>query len=154
MTLDKINQKILQLLWENARLSFAEIGKSVHLSAPAVAERVRKMEATGVITGYRVQIDSAAMGYPITAYILVKVFHGQEASFMAFVQQQPEVVGCVNVTGEKAFLLETAVSTITQLDDLLERFAALSETSTMIQLSSVVEPRLLGSETSLAKFRK
>jgi len=50
----------------------------------------------------------------------------------------------VNVTGEKAFLVQTAVSTITQLDDLLERFSALSETSTMIQLSSVVEPRLLG----------
>lgn len=142
--IDKINQQILQHLWENARLSFAEIGKLVHLSAPAVAERVRKMESAGIITGYRVQVDSAAMGFPITAYVLVQVFHGQEAAFVAFVKQQTEVVACVNVTGEKAFLVKTAVSTITQLDNLLDRFAALSETSTMILLSTIVEPQLVG----------
>jgi len=141
--MDKTNRKIVQLLWENARISYAEIGKRVHLSAPAVAERVKKMEATGVITGYRVQVDPAAMGYPITAFVLVKVFLGQEAAFATFVQQQPEVMDCYNVTGEKAFLLKTAVSTITQLDNLLERFMVLSETSSMILLSTIVDSRLV-----------
>ncbi len=78
--MDKTNRKIVQLLWENARLSYAEIGKQVHLSAPAVAERIRKMEETGVIIGYRVQVDPA-VGYPITAFVLVKVFTGQEVAY-------------------------------------------------------------------------
>lgn len=140
---DKTNRQILQLLWGNARLSFAEIGKLVHLSAPAVAERVRKMESAGIITGYRVQVDPTAMGLPIVSFVLVQVFHGQESAFMAFVKQQPDVIECANVTGEKAFLVKIAVASTTQLNDLLERFATLSDTSTMVLLSTIVEPRLV-----------
>ncbi|MFK7804914.1 MAG: Lrp/AsnC family transcriptional regulator [Anaerolineae bacterium] len=142
MSLDQINQKILGLLRENARLSFAEIGKVVHLSAPAVSERVRKMEIEGVITGYQVQVDQAALGFPISVFVLMKVFHGREPMFMDFVKQQLEVIRCVNVTGEKAFLVEMALASIAELDEVLERFAALGETSTMIVLSTVVKSQL------------
>lgn len=142
MSLDQINRKIVELLWENARLSFAEIGKQIHLSAPAVAERVRKLEAEGVITGYQAQINQDALGFPISAFVLMKVFHGREQAFIAFVKQQPEVARCVNVTGEKAFLVEMALSSIDELDDVLEKFSVIGETSTMIVLSTTVDNRL------------
>ena len=142
MTLDQINQKILKLLWEDARLSYAEIGKQVHLSAPAVADRVRKLESECVIQGYRVQVDQEKLGFPISANVLMRVFHGREQAFITFVKQQPEVTRCINVTGDKAFLVEMALSSIGELDGVLERFAAMSETSTMIVLSTVVSHTL------------
>lgn len=139
---DAVNRKILEILWENARLSFAEIGKLVHLSAPAVAERVRKMESAGIIEGYRVQINHAALGRPISAFVLMKVFHGREQLFIKFIKQQPEVTSCVNVTGEKAFIVEVSLVSISQLDEFLERCASIGETSTMIVLSTIVQSKL------------
>ena len=140
--LDELNKKILEILWENARLSFAEIGKQVHLSAPAVADRVRKMEEVGVIEGYRVRVKREAIGQPISAFVLMKVFHGREKTFIDFIIQQPEVTSCANVTGEKAFIVQVSLSSVTQLDDFLERCASIGKTTTMIVLSTVVQSRL------------
>ena len=140
--LDELNKKILEILWENARLSFAEIGKQVHLSAPAVADRVRKMEEAGVIEGYRVQINREAIGRPVSAFILMKVFHGREQAFIDFIQKQDEVESCVNVTGEKGFIVQVSLKSINQLDDFLERCTNVGETTTMIVLSTIIHSHL------------
>lgn len=141
--LDPINWKIITLLQQNARLSFAELGKQVHLSAPAVAERIKKLEEQGVIHGYSARVNLDKLGYPIIAQVQARVFMGKEPAFIRFVKSRDEVVECSNVTGEKAFLLKVAVSTMAQLDELLEAFSTLSETNSMVVLSQVVADKVI-----------
>lgn len=137
--MDKINQKILTILRQNGRISFTELGKQVHLSAPAVAERVKKLEDTGVITGYSATVNFESMGYPIEAIIQAKVFLGKEANFIKLAKSRSEIIECLNVTGDKAFLIKVIVPSMSKLDALLEEFSDISETTTMVVLSHVVE---------------
>ena len=134
LKMDKINREILTTLQENGRISFADLGKKVHLSAPAAAERVKKLEDAGVIAGYRASVNFEQLGYPIEAMIQVKVFLGKEAMFIKLAKSRSEIIECYNVTGDKAFLLKVIVPAMTKLDTLLEEFSLISETSTMVVL--------------------
>lgn len=140
--LDPINRKILLALQGNARLSYAELGKKVHLSAPAVAERIRKLENAGVITGYSLQVNLDKVGYPIVALVQCKVYRTKEREFKALLLSYDEVIECHNVTGEQAFLVKLAVASMSQLDDILEAFVDLSDTNTMMILSTPVDRAL------------
>lgn len=140
--IDSINRKILAALQENARISFAELAKRVHLTAPAVAERVRKMESAGVITGYSVKVDLDRAGYPIVAMVQCKVYRTKERAFKALLLSYDEVIECLNVTGEQAFLVKLAVASMSQLDEILEAFIDYSDTNTMMILSTQVERAL------------
>ena len=141
--LDTINWKIIKALQENARISFAELGKVVHLSAPAVAERVKKLEESGVIQGYKPKLDLDKLGYPIVAQVQARVFLGKEPDFIDFVKSVSGVIECNNVTGEKAFLLKVVASNMKELDQLLEDFSKLCETNSMIVLSQIVSDTVL-----------
>ncbi|MDB4837171.1 Lrp/AsnC family transcriptional regulator [Marinomonas sp.] len=136
--MDKINFKLLKALEENARLTYAELGKIVHLSAPAVAERVRKLEEVGVITGYSAKINLEKLGIPITALVECQVYRTKEREFKNLVVGLDEVVDCYNLTGPYAFILKVAVRTMSQLDELLERLIDLSDTNTMMIMSTPV----------------
>ncbi|MCV2401265.1 Lrp/AsnC family transcriptional regulator [Marinomonas sp. C2222] len=136
--MDKINFKLLKALQENARLTFAELGKKVHLSAPAVAERVRKLEEIGVITGYSAKVNLEKLGIPITALVECQVYRTKEREFKALVMGLDEVVDCYNVTGPYAFVLRVAVRNMSHLDTLLERLIDLSDTNTMMIMSTPV----------------
>ncbi|WP_242521530.1 Lrp/AsnC family transcriptional regulator [Motiliproteus sp. SC1-56] len=140
--LDSINRKLIAALQENARLSYAELAKRVHLSAPAVAERIRKMEQAGIIAGYSLKVDLDRAGYPIVALVQCKVFRTQERAFKALVLACDEAVECHNVTGEQAFLVKLAVASMAQLDRVLETFCDYSDTNTMMILSTPVERAL------------
>lgn len=140
--LDAINRKILAALQDNARISYAELGKKVHLSAPAVAERIRKLESAGVITGYSLQVNLDKVGYPIVALVQCKVYRTKEREFKALMLSYDEVIECHNVTGEQAFLVKLAVASMSQLDDILEAFIDYSDTNTMMILSTPVERSL------------
>lgn len=140
--IDTINRKIIAALQENARISYAELGKKVHLSAPAVAERIRKLEAAGVISGYTLKVDLDRVGYPIVALVQCKVYRTKEREFKALVLSYDEVIECHNVTGEQAFLVKLAVQSMSQLDEILEAFIDLSDTNTMMILSTPVDRAL------------
>lgn len=137
--MDQINQKILSILQSNGRIPLAALAKQVHLSAPAVAERVKRLEESGVIKGYAAQVDLDAVGLPIVAHIQALVFLGKEKDFISLVRATPCIVECDNVTGEKAFIMKVAVATMKALDSLLEEFSEISETNSMIVLSSIIE---------------
>lgn len=139
---DSINRKILAELMKNARISYAELGKRVHLSAPAVAERIRKLESAGIITGYSLKVDLDKLGYPIVALVQCKVFRTKEREFKALILSYAEVIECHNVTGEQAFLVKLAVESMSQLDAILESFCDLSDTNTMMILSTPVDRAL------------
>ncbi len=146
--MDKINREILDTLQRNGRISFADLGKKVHLSAPAVTERVKKLEDAGVITGYSASVNLERLGYPIEVMIQVKVFLGKEALFIQLAKSRSEIIECVNVTGDKAFLLKVIVPTMIKLDTLLADFSLISETNTMVVLSHVVGNTVIQSPTA------
>lgn len=137
--MDKTNWKILKLLEQNGRLTYAELGKLVHLTAPAVAERMRKLEESGVITGYSVQVNLEKAGIPITALVECQVYRTKEREFKALIMSLDEVIECYNVTGPYAFVLKVGVKSMSKLDALLERLIDLSDTNTMMIMTTPVK---------------
>ncbi|MBG6078496.1 Lrp/AsnC family transcriptional regulator [Rubrivivax gelatinosus] len=139
--LDAYDTRLLAELQADARLSLAELGRRVHLSQPAVAERVRKLEAAGVITGYRATVDLGALGYGIRA--LVRVGRTDYARMLELIEQTAEVVNGWNITGEDSWMLEIAVTDVAHLDAVVSRLCLLAETSTSIILKTVRENRVM-----------
>lgn len=139
--LDAYDTRILAELQADARLTLAELGRRVHLSQPAVTERVRKLEAAGVITGYRATVNLAALGYGIRA--LVRVGRCDYGRMVRHIEESAEIVNAWNITGEDSWLLEIAVVDVNHLDTVVTRFCALSETSTSIILKAPREHRVM-----------
>jgi|SRR5450631_917967 Lrp/AsnC family leucine-responsive transcriptional regulator len=140
-TLDQIDHKIIGELSSDGRVPFAELGRRVNLSSPAVAERVRRLELAGVITGYRAEIDPRALGYQLTAIVRVKPVGGHLRRIQELAAQIPEVGECHRITGEDCFYLKVHLRSINDLSDLLDRFLVYGETTTSIINSSPVPAR-------------
>jgi Lrp/AsnC family leucine-responsive transcriptional regulator len=141
--LDATNQRILKELREDARLTMAELGRRVNLSAPAVAERVQRLERSGVITGYRATVDAAAIGYPISAIVRIRPSTRQLHKIPELASEVPEVVECVRVTGEDCYVLRLNLRAMDDLESILDRFIVFGQTTTSIVHSSPVGPRAL-----------
>ena len=141
MTLDSYDTRLLAELQADARLSLAELGRRVHLSQPAVAERVRKLEAAGVITGYRATVNLGALGYGIRA--LVRVGRSEFARIVQLIDETPEVVNAWNITGEDSWALEIAVTDVAHLDAVVSKLCLLAETSTSIILKTLREHQVM-----------
>jgi Lrp/AsnC family transcriptional regulator, leucine-responsive regulatory protein len=134
IVLDSYDTRILAELQTDARLSLAELGRRVHLSQPAVAERVRKLEGAGVITGYRATVNLGALGYGIRA--LLRAGRIDYENMLRLIARTPEVVNAFNVTGEDSWVLEVAVTDVAHLDTVITQFCLLGETATSIILKT------------------
>jgi Lrp/AsnC family leucine-responsive transcriptional regulator len=141
--LDEVNRQILAELSANPRLPMTELGRRVGMSSPAVTERVRRLEEAEVIRGYRVDLDPAALGLPLTAYVRVRPNAGQLPRIAALAQAIPEVVECHRITGEDCFILKIHLPAMDQLDRILDRFLMYGVTTTSIVQSSPVPLRSL-----------
>lgn len=139
---DSYDARILAELQADARLSMTELGRRVHLSQPAVTERVRKLESAGVITGYRATVNLKALGYGIRA--VIRVGRADYGRIVKLIQDTPEVVNAYNVTGEDSWVLDIAVVDVSHLDTVVSRFCELSETSTSIILKVTREHQPMG----------
>ncbi len=139
--LDAHDTRILAEMQLDARISVAELGRRVHLSQPAVAERLRKLEGSGVITGYRATINLAALGYGIRA--IVRAGRADYNRMANLVGQMPEIVNAWNITGEDSWLFEIAVVDVAHLDAVVSQICLLAETSTSIILKSVREHQVM-----------
>jgi Lrp/AsnC family transcriptional regulator, leucine-responsive regulatory protein len=139
--LDHYDSKILAELQRDARISMSELGRRVHLSQPAVTERVRKLELSGVIKGYHAVVDAARLGYGIRA--MVRVGRCDYATVVKRVEETPEVVNAFNLTGEDSWTLEIAVQDVPHLDEVVSKFCLLTETSTSIILNVARENHAL-----------
>ena len=131
--IDAYDTRILAELQRDARISMAELGRQVHLSQPAVTERVRKLEMAGFIKGYRAVVDYQRLGYGIRA--IVRVGRVEYARVVRLIEQTPEVVNAFNVTGEDSWILEIAVIEVEHLDAVVTKVCMLTETSTSIVLN-------------------
>lgn len=136
-TLDAHDTRILAELQADARLSMAELGRRVHLSQPAVTERVKKLEAAGVISGYRATVDLTRLGYGIRA--IIRVGRADYDRVVQLVQETPECINAYNVTGEDSWILEIAVIDVSHLDAVVTKFCILTETATSIILNPARE---------------
>jgi Lrp/AsnC family transcriptional regulator, leucine-responsive regulatory protein len=133
--LDSLSQNILRELCENARISNTEIGKRVGLSAPAVAERIRKMEEQGIIKGYHANLDFDKIGLPMQAYITFKSSGIRHPDMIKLFESLPEVVEWNAITGSACAMLKAALPTAKALENLLEKLGEHGETSTSVILS-------------------
>jgi Lrp/AsnC family leucine-responsive transcriptional regulator len=149
--IDSVNLRVLEELQRDPRLTMSELGRRVGMSSPAVTERVRRLEEAGVIQGYRLELNPAALGLPITVYIRIRPSPGQLSKIVELAQQIPEVVECHRVTGEDCFILKVHIPAIDQLDRLLDCFLLYgSTTSSLIQSSPVpLRPPPLPEDSSL-----
>lgn len=141
--LDAIAWKILEALQQNARVSFAELGRKIGLSTPAVAERVHRLEEAGVITGYHASLDSAKLGVPIRVMVRLTIPGGelQISRTVTALKDLSEISRCHRITGAESFVIEADVVSIRHLEALIDRLSALGATSTSTVLSSPVERR-------------
>jgi Lrp/AsnC family transcriptional regulator, leucine-responsive regulatory protein len=141
LLMDDTNRRLLAELQENARLSLAELGRRVGLSAPAVAERVQRLEQQGVIVGYRAEIDPRALGLSLSAVIRVRPAPGQLANVAKLAQETVEVVDCRRVTGDDCYVMTAHVRDVEHLEEVIDRFVALGQTTTSIVQSAPVPRR-------------
>ncbi len=135
--LDEIGWQILAALQENARLSYAELGRQVGLSTPAVAERVRRLEEAGVIKGYYTEIGAEKAGIALMAFVQLNTPADKYPFVLPLFKSMPEVLECHHVTGGTSFIIKIVAVSIPHLEALIERLSSYGTTSTSIVLSSI-----------------
>ncbi|MGI8670964.1 MAG: Lrp/AsnC family transcriptional regulator [Aridibacter sp.] len=141
--IDEIDWKILIQLQENARISFAELGRRIGLTTPAIIERIRKMEDAKIITGYRVEIDTAKVGLPVTAFIRMSITGVDYSKIIRVVKESEEVLECHRGTGGDSFIMKVAVASIEHLQTIIDKLTPYGITTTAIVLSSPVKRRVI-----------
>jgi len=139
--LDATDRRIISELTTDGRVSFAELGRRVSLSAPAVAERVQRLERAGVITGYRAEIDPRQLGYQLTAIVRIKPAPGQLPRIPELAAEIREIGECHRITGEDCFYLKVHLRSIEELGALLDRFLVYGETTTSLINASPIPRR-------------
>lgn len=146
--LDAYDRKILALLQENARLGFSEIGRRIHLTSPAVADRVRRLEEAGVIEGFTARLNLRKLGYSFEAFVNITV--DSHAALDAWANAHPEVLALHATTGTHCALIRIALTAPEHLQDCLQSLAQIGKTTTSVVLSSRLEarPRLPGDQVA------
>ncbi|HEY7907383.1 MAG TPA: Lrp/AsnC family transcriptional regulator [Thermomicrobiales bacterium] len=143
LDLDEIDRTILRLLQENARTANAEIGRTVGLSGQSVQERIRKLEIAGIVRGYEANLNPAALGLEVTAFIEITIPTGRNydeeyKGISAFTTREPEVLEQHGVAGDIDMILKVRCLDIPRLNGLMNRLhgATRSHTKTIIVLGT------------------
>ncbi len=135
--------RLLKLLQEDARQSFRQIGEAIGLTAPAVAERARRLEDAGVIKGYHAEIDLPKAGLPIMAFVHLVSNSPQSVAFRKAVHDMPEVIECHCVTGIESYILKVACTSVPHLEHFLLELKDYGDMRTSLVLSSQVSRRVI-----------
>jgi Lrp/AsnC family leucine-responsive transcriptional regulator len=141
--LDDVNRRLLAHLQEDPRLTMSALARLVGMSSPAVTERVQRLERAGVIRGYRLDVDPAALGLPVTAWARVRPGPGQLTKVADLAAGLPNVSECHRITGEDCFLIKLHAATIESLTETLDKILLYGQTVTSVVHSSPVPPRAL-----------
>lgn len=141
--LDRVDLRILTELQASARLSLAELGRRVGLSAPAVGERVQRLEDTGVISGYHAEVDPRALGFPVTIMVRVRPSIREQPRVAKIAQEIPEIVECYRMTGDDCYYFTMHLRSVEQLEPIIDRFTPYGRTTTSLIQSAPVPRRPL-----------
>jgi Lrp/AsnC family transcriptional regulator, leucine-responsive regulatory protein len=139
--LDAVNRRILEELAANARISTSELARRVSLSPPSVRERITALTEAGVIRGFALDVDPAAIGLPVAAWVRVRPGPGQLPRIAELADRTPQVSECHRVSGEDCFLMKVHAATIADLEPILDRFLAHGQTTSSFVVSTPVAPR-------------
>lgn len=148
--LDAIDLMLLEELQQDARTPFAELARRVHLSTPAVIERVRRLEQNGVLLGYRAEVNAAALGLGVRAFVKVTVAGDRLSAFAATARTIPEILECHRVTGNESFLAQVAVRDMDHLEQVLDALMPYVSTNTSIVLNSPVSRAAIAAHTAVS----
>lgn len=140
--IDAIDQKIIEALADNARLSIKELAQQVGLSSPSASERLRRLEERGVVARFTVDLDLRAIGYPLQAIVRIRPLPGKLHIVQRLIEDIPQITECDKVTGDDCFVARLHMRSIEQLDEILDRIADKAETSTAIIKTQPVKRRL------------
>lgn len=136
--MDAIDRKILEILQKNGRVTVKEITQTISLTAPAVSERIKRLEKDGIIQGYTAIVNPRKLGRDIHAIINVAVQPQDTEKLLNLVNNEPLVVECHHVTGEYSYLVKADVSEIADLENLITKFQRMGKTNTQIILSTPI----------------
>jgi Lrp/AsnC family transcriptional regulator, leucine-responsive regulatory protein len=142
--MDDVDLELLSALQVDARATYAELGRQVGLSAPAIAERVRRLEASGIISGYHAQVDLKKAGYGIVAFVRLNSAPDRAPQLERMARETAEVLEFHRVTGTEGYVLKVAVTSIEHLERIVVKFLPYGNTTTSIVLSSPVTWRKIG----------
>jgi Lrp/AsnC family leucine-responsive transcriptional regulator len=140
--IDGIDVKLLNVLADNARTSIADLARLVRLSAPTVAERMKRLEEAGVIESYTLTINPKALGLPIAAWLRIRPLPGQLTKVANILRDLREVVECDRVTGEDCFIARAHVTSVDALEELIDQIIPYATTNTSIVQSSPLRRRM------------
>ncbi|MEL6838430.1 MAG: Lrp/AsnC family transcriptional regulator [Pseudomonadota bacterium] len=141
--LDSMDAAILRELCADARIPRAELSRRVGLSAPSVADRIRRLEDVGIISGYGARIDPARLGYGLTILIRARPLPGEMANMIEAIQDTPQIVTCDRVSGEDCFVARAHVRDVAEMETVIDRIVPFGATNSSIVQSSPVEERLV-----------
>jgi Lrp/AsnC family transcriptional regulator, leucine-responsive regulatory protein len=141
-SLDATDAALLKALAANARLPTAELARLVGLSPPSTAERVKRLEETGVINGYHAAIDPLALGLQLAVHIRIKPMLGQLAKLTQLLTELPEIVECHRITGDDCFIATAHVASVARMEMLIDKILPLGTTNTALIQSSPVPTRM------------
>lgn len=144
--MDNTDYRILEILLEDGRIPMKELSQRISLSAPAVAERVKRLEEENIITGYKAKINYAKLGKKINVLINVGINVQKTEKFMRFVSDEDSIIECNHVTGPYCKILKARLDDITDLEKLIGKIQMFGDTDTFIILSSIEKEHLLTQE--------
>jgi Lrp/AsnC family transcriptional regulator, leucine-responsive regulatory protein len=141
--LDEIDWRILDALQRDARITYADLAREVAMSPSAVTDRVRRLEESGVITGYRAIVASTRVGLGILTYVRLRYPTSNYRPFHALLASTPEIIEAHHVTGEDCFVLKVAARSMSHLEEVTGRIAGLGSTTTSVVYSSPLPARAI-----------
>ena len=141
--LDATDVRILNALVDDARISIADLARSVGLSPPSVSERIKRLEEVGVIEGYTLTINPKALGLPITAWLRIRPIPGQLQMVAEILRGLPEIVECDRIIGEDCFIARAHVPSVEHLEKLIDQVIPYAMTNTSIIQSSPIQKALV-----------
>ncbi len=140
---DAIDAAILRELAADARIPRAELSRRVGLSAPSVADRVRRLEDVGIITGYGARIDPARLGYGLTILIRARPLPGEMHNMIEAIRETPQIVACDRVSGDDCFVARAHVRDVAEMEAVIDRIVPFGATNSSVVQSSPIEERLV-----------
>jgi Lrp/AsnC family leucine-responsive transcriptional regulator len=140
--IDAVDARLLRRLEADGRTSIADLARALGMAAPSVAERLKRLEEAGVIRRFTVEVDPAALGYALAAYIRIRPTSGQIATVAKLLAELPEIVECDRITGDDCFMARAHVRSVEALERLIDRIVPFAQTNTSIIQSSPVRRRL------------
>lgn len=151
--IDEMDRNLLKVVQEDARLSFREVARRVGMSTPAVAERIRKLEGLGVISGYSARVERTALGEGVGAFLRLTVSDLDYRRVTGLCATLDSVIECHHVTGDDSFFIRVSVHSIAELEDVISRFRKIGSVRSSLVLSSPVDGKPVRPATQAGRLR-